>query len=291
MYVLSCCTTCDLTAERLNARNIPFVAFHYELGGVTHTEDFGASMPLKQFYDEMAAGADTKTSQVNIGEFADFFRPFLEEGKDILHIAFSGGLSGTANSARNAAEMLKEEYPDCKIVIVDSLAASSGYGLVVDKAADLRDSGMGLEELAAWIEEHKLNCQHWFFSTTLKYFIRGGRISKTAGLVGEALGICPLMRVDPEGKLVVMEKVRTKRKVRAACAQKMFDLCENGADYADKCFISHSDCLEDAQAVAALIEEHCPNLKGKVEMFDIGTVIGSHTGPGTVALFFWGEKR
>lgn len=291
MYVLSCCSTSDLTAEMLASRSISYVPFHYELDGVQHLDDFGQSVPLKEFYDAMANGADTKTSQVNIAEFCDYFRSFLKEGKDILHICLSGGLSGTVNSARNAAEMLSEEFPDRKIIVIDSLAASSGYGLLMDKAADLRDEGMDIDELAAWIEENKLRVNHWFFSTTLKYFIRGGRVSRVEGFVGEALGICPLLCVDAEGKLVPMEKVRTKRKVRIATAQKMLSLAENGALYDGKCFISNSDCMEDAEAVAALVGEYCPAQIGKVQIFSIGTVIGSHTGPGTVALFFWGAKR
>ncbi|MBQ3864989.1 MAG: DegV family EDD domain-containing protein, partial [Clostridia bacterium] len=171
------------------------------------------------------------------------------------------------------------------------LAASSGYGLLVDKAADLRDAGMGLEELAAWVEDHKLEVHHWFYSTDLTFYIKGGRVSKTAGFVAGILGICPLLHVDEAGHLIPMEKIRSKKKAKAVTVTKMQKYALGGADYAEKCYISHSNCYEDALALAQAVEEAFPQLKGKVLINDIGTVIGAHSGPGTVALFFWGKPR
>ena len=186
---------------------------------------------------------------------------------------------------------MMEQYPDRKIYIIDSLNASSGYGLFLDKLADLRDDGMSADELAAWAEENKLNCHAWFFSSDLTFFVKGGRVSKTSGFVGNLLNICPLLNVSSEGKLVPRSKIRTKKKAITAIVDKMAELAENGTDYDGKCYISNSACYEDAKAVADMIEQRFPKLSGKVLINSIGTTIGSHTGPGTVALFFWGKKR
>ena len=239
----------------------------------------------------MSEGADTKTSQINADEYEKYFEGFLKQGKDLLHVTLSSGISGTINSALIAADNLKEKYPDRKIYIIDSLAASSGYGLLMDKVADLKDAGMGIDELKNWIEDNKLRVNHWFFTTDLTFFIKGGRVSKVSGFVGNLLNICPLLNVDYQGKLIPREKIRTKKKVIAETVNKMVLNADNGADYSDKCYISMSACIEDAQAVAKLVEEKFPKLNGKVLINNIGTTIGSHTGPGTVALFFWGEKR
>lgn len=290
-YVLSCCSTADLSNEHLKTRKISYICFHYEINGKLYADDLGASVSFPDFYRSMEQGAVTKTSQVNIQEYSDYFEAFLKQGLDVLHVTLSGGLSGTVNSANIAAKMLLDKYPDRKLIIIDSLGGSSGYGLLMDKAADLRDSGMDILELAQWIELNKLNVQHWFFSTTLKYYIRGGRISKTSGIIGETLGICPLLHVDAEGKLVPVEKVRSKKKVIKEIVKKMMEFAENGPEYSDKCYISHSNCLEDAVRVAEEIEAAFPKLSGHVEINNIGTVIGSHSGPGTVAVFFWGKSR
>ena len=239
----------------------------------------------------MSEGADTKTSQINADEYEKYFEGFLKQGKDLLHVTLSSGISGTINSALIAADNLKEKYPDRKIYIIDSLAASSGYGLLMDKVADLKDAGMGIDELKNWIEDNKLRVNHWFFTTDLTFFIKGGRVSKVSGFVGNLLNICPLLNVDYQGKLIPREKIRTKKKVIAETVNKMVLNADNGTDYSDKCYISMSACIEDAQAVAKLVEEKFPKLNGKVLINNIGTTIGSHTGPGTVALFFWGEKR
>lgn len=290
-YIISCCSTADLTEEHFRSRDIHYICFHYELDGKQYPDDLGKSMPFPEFYAAMANGAMTKTSQINAEEFEAYFEPFLKDVKDILHVCLSSGITGVINSAMIAKTNLEEKYPQRKICIVDSLAASSGYGLLMDKIADQRDAGLSLGELEQWILAHRLEVNHWFFSTDLTFYIRGGRISKTAGFVGGLLNICPLLNVNDEGKLIPRSKIRTKRKVIAAIVERMKENAANGADYADKCYISQSACLEDAKAVAALVEEYFPHLKGKVEINDIGTTIGSHTGPGTVALFFWGKRR
>lgn len=290
-FVLSCCSTADLSKEILTKRNIPYVCFHFELDGVQYMDDMGESMAPETLFEEMLKGKDTKTSQVGIGEYIDHFTPFLEEGKDILHVTLSSGISGTYGSACLAKAELEEKYLDRKIYIVDSLAASSGFGLFVEELADLRDAGKSIDEVYQWAEDNKLNVQHWFFSSDLTFFIRGGRVSKTAGFIGGVLNICPLLDVAMDGSLQSREKIRTKRKVINRIVEKMEEKAANGLDYDGRCYISHSVCYEDAKAVADLIESKFPNLKGKIQIFPIGTTIGSHTGPGTVALFFMGDKR
>lgn len=290
-YIISCCSTADLTKEHFESRQINYICFHYELDGKEYVDDLGQSMDFHEFYRAMDNGATTKTSQVNADEFIEYFTPFLEQGKDILHVTLSSGISGVHNSAMVAKQDLEERFPERKIFIVDSLGASSGYGLIMDKLADLRDGGMGLDELYQWTEANKLKLHHWFFSTDLSFYVKGGRISKTAGFVGSVLELCPLLNMDNLGRLIPRFKIRTKKKVIQAIEKKMEENAENGLEYADKCYISQSDCYEDARAVADLVEKYFPNLKGKVEINHIGTTIGSHTGPGTVALFFWGCER
>lgn len=289
-YIISCCSTADLREDHFTERNIHYICFHFSLDGKEYLDDLGKSIPFDEFYKRMADGADTKTSQINAEEFTAFFEPFLEDGYDILHVTLSSGISGVYTSAHIAQNALADKYPDRKIKIVDSLGASSGYGLLMDKLADLRDEGKSIDEVYDWAMSHRLNVQHWFFSTDLTFIIKGGRISKTAGVVGGLLNICPLLNMNSEGKLAARHKIRTKKKVIRATVDKMIELAQDGLDYNEKCYISHSACLEDAKAVAALVESTFPHLKGSVEINDIGTTIGSHTGPGTVALFFWSER-
>ena len=189
-FILSCCSTADLTEEHFNSRNISYICFHYELNGKEYEDDLGKSVPFDQFYLALQNGASAKTSQVNADEFEHYFESFLKEGKDILHVTLSSGISGVINSAMIAKETLEERYPERKIYIVDSLGASSGYGLFMNRLADLRDNGYTLEQLYDWAMQHRLNLHHWFFSTDLTFYIKGGRISKTAGTIGGLLGIC-----------------------------------------------------------------------------------------------------
>lgn len=290
-YILSCCSTADLTEEHFRQKDIHYICFHYELDGKEYPDDLGRSMPFDRFYQAMADGAMTRTSQINAEEFMDYFEPFLKDGKDVLHICLSSGITGVFNSAQVAKNELEEKYPDRKILIVDSLGASSGYGLLMDRLSELKAGGMALEDLYQWATDHRLNVHHWFFSTDLTFYIRGGRISKTAGFIGGMLNICPLLNMDDQGRLIPRSKIRTKKKVIRTIVDRMEECADNGLDYSGKCYISQSACMEDARAVAKLVEERFPKLNGKVEINNIGTTIGSHTGPGTVALFFWGKTR
>ncbi|HRV73706.1 MAG TPA: DegV family protein [Eubacteriales bacterium] len=290
-YILSCCSTADLSAEHFARQGIEYVCFHYELDGRQYLDDLGKSMSFEDFYQAMADGADTKTSQVSTGEFVEYFEPFLKEGKDVLHVCLSSGLSGTINSALMAKSILEEKYPERSLYIVDSLGASSGYGLLMDTLADLKKDGMGIRALYDWVEQHKLEVQYWFFSTDLSFYVKGGRISKTSGFVGKVLGVCPLLNTNSDGRLVPRKKIVGKKKVIRAIVDAMEQHAQGGLDYCKKCYISQSACMEDARKVAELVKSRFKHLCGEIVINPIGTTIGSHTGPGTVALFFWGSKR
>ncbi|WP_446788090.1 DegV family protein [Macellibacteroides fermentans] len=290
-YVLTCCSTADMPYDYFEKRNIPFVCFHYNIDGIEYPDDLGRTMSFEEFYARISEGSMPITSQVNVGQFIDFFESYLKEGKDILHVSFSTGLSGTYNSACIAKDELLLKYPNRKILLVDSLGASSGYGLLIDMAADMRDIGTTVEDVYACLEENKHNVHHWFFSTDLTHYKRGGRISPTVATVGNLLNICPLMNMSHDGKLVPRMKVRGKKHVIKEMVHQMETHAKNGVDYSGKCFISNSACYDDARKVADLIEGKFTNLNGRVLINSVGTVIGAHTGPGTVALFFFGDKR
>lgn len=287
-YIITCDSTVDLSEELLQEKGIPYVSFNFEAEGKTYKDDYGKSYPVDKFYADIKNGIMFKTSQPNSEDYKALFTKFLEEGKDVLHISLSSGISGGFNSARIAANELNEKYGPQQVFVIDSLGASSGYGLLVIKAKDNQDGEMSLEGNINWLEENKKKIIHWFFSSDLSSFVRGGRISKAAGLVGAALQICPVMCVSDEGKLEVLEKTRTKKKAARKIVDNMLN--EVGPNYSDYCYLCMSACLDDANMVANMIKESFPNIK-EVKIFNIGGVIGSHTGPGTIALFYVGKKR
>lgn len=290
-FTLTCCSTADMSRSYFEEREIPFVCFHFTMDGVEYADDMGISMPIDEFYKRVADGAQPTTSQVNTASYIEFFTPILESGSDIVHITLSSGISGTYSSCIVAAEVLREKYPERTIAIIDSLAASSGYGLLVDYAADLRDSGISASEAEILINAKKLNVHHWVIATDLTSLFRGGRVSKTSYIVGGMLNICPIINVSSEGKLAVRAKCRGKKKAFEYLLKMMEENAEGSLDYSGKCYISNAAFYDDAKKLAELIENNFPKLDGKVLINDIGTVIGSHTGPGTLALFFWGKER
>ena len=290
-YILSCCSTVDLTKEHLEKINVSFACFHYILDGVEYPDDLGQTMSFDDFYNKLKNGSDSTTSQISVGEYEDYFRKLLNTGKDVIHLSFSSGISGSYRSALTAADMLKEEYPNQKLYVIDSLAASSGYGLLIDTVAKKRDEGLSIDELRDWVEENKRKLHHWFFSTDLTFFVKGGRISKVSGMIGGVFEICPIMNVSHEGRLTPRTKIRTKKNVITEMVNRMVEYAENGTNYNGKVYMSNSDCLEDAKEVASLVESKFKKIDGKVLINSIGTVVGTHTGPGTVALFFWGDER
>lgn len=290
-YIITCCSTADMPREYFIERKIPFVCFHYIIDGREYNDDLGESMSFDEFYSRIAKGAMPTTSQVNVSQFIDFFEPYLKIGLDILHISTSSGLSGEFNSANIAKRALEEKYPGRTVKIADSLSGSSGYGLLVDMAADLRDEGKSLDEVYNFVCKNNNKINHWFYFSDMAHLKHGGRISSVSALAGTVLNIFPLFCTNSKGALACVEKPRGKKKVLNRLLIQMLENAEGGKDYNGKCFISHSACYEDARMLADMIEQMFLHLAAPIEIYNMGTVIGSHAGCGSVALFFYGKER
>ena len=286
-YVITTDNNADLPEEFYKEHQIGCTYFSYTLDGKEYTkENF---LPVEEFYSKMRAGSMPTTSQVNPERVRALFEPYLKEGKDILHIAFSSGLSGTFNSCRIAAQELMEEYPERKIRVVDSLAASLGQGLLVYLAQRRRDEGADFDSVAQWTEEHKKNIVHLFTVDDLNHLYRGGRVSRTTAILGGMLNIKPILHVDDEGKLIPIGKVRGRKKSLLELVTLMDSKIGSYAKSCDTIFISHGDCREEAEFLAAKIKEKYQITTELIN--DVGAVIGAHSGPGTMALFFVGDVR
>ena len=290
-YILSCCSTVDVTQEKLDALDIRMIPNQYTLDGVPYNDDLGKTMPYGEFYDRIRKGETGVTSLINTVDYVDYFASLLETGRDVLHVTLSSGLSGTFQSALAAADLLKERFPDRTLLIVDSRGASSGYGLLMETLAKLRDEGKTIGELFDWAIKNRLRIHHLFCSTTLTYYVRGGRIPPAAGRIGNLLGICPVMRMDHPGHLAIHNRVRTKKRALKALVDQMAELADGGENYSGRCCISHSDCEEDALVLKQMVEERFKNIDGAIEVYMIGMTIGCHSGPGTVAVYFFGQER
>lgn len=290
-YIITCCAAVDMPADYLSSRSIPYICFSYRIEDTEYRDDFGKNLSYEDFYKKIDDGALPTTSQINITEFMEFFEPYLKEGYDILHVSLSSGLTGTIGNAITASEELMAMYPKRTIKVVDSLCASSGYGLLIDTLYEMKESGMSFDDLSLFAESFKPNIHHWFYTADLTHFKRGGRISAASCAIGNLLNLCPFMHMDAEGHLAVFSKVRGKKKAAKEAVSAMLSHCENGSSYSRKCFISHSGCPEDANYLASLVKEAFPNIDGEILVNDIGSVIGSHCGRGTVALFFVGDER
>ncbi len=286
-FLISTDNTADLPYSYYKENHIEYMYLTYTMDGVTYDKE--NELPSKEFYAKMRAGSMPTTSQVNSETVKEVWRPYLEQGIDILHLAFSSGLSGSCNSARLAAEELKEEHPEYNIIVIDSLCASLGEGMFVYKAVELRKAGNSMEETAAWLEKHKLNFCHVFTVDDLHHLHRGGRVSKMTAVLGTMINIKPLLHVDNEGHLIPLDKVRGRKKSLVSLVDMMDARLGSYRGRNDVVFISHGDCEKDAQYVADLVRERYGIQK--ILINTIGATIGAHAGPGTVALFFMGDKR
>lgn len=284
-YVICTDSSCDLSDEILNKWEVSSTSLTFRFTD-NNVEYKNGDMAITDFYDKMREGGVAKTAAINVDGFTLLFEDLLKDGKDVLYLGFSSGLSTTYNSARIAAAQLMEKYPDRKIVAIDTLCASAGGGLLVKMAVDKKAEGATIEENAEYIESKKLNVCHWFTVDDLVYLKRGGRVSATTAFVGNMLGIKPVMHVDNEGHLVNVSKVRGRKTSVAALADKYGDLHLEG-DY--EVFISHGDCIDDAKKLAEIIETKYGKKTSIIT--DVGAVIGAHSGPGTLALFFIGKER
>ena len=276
---------CDLSAEGYAELNVHCVPLTVEFKGEAHDDRNDDS--LKDFYNGLRAGEVARTSAVNPETWKGAMKPYLDAGRDVLVLPFSSGLSTTAQSAQIAAGELSEEYPGRKILVADTLCASMGQGLLVWYACGLRDKGLSVEELHSWVEENKQNLCHWFTVDDLFFLKRGGRISGATALVGTMLNIKPVLHVDDEGHLISVSKARGRKASIEALAKKVAELGE-GFDNSTM-FISHGDCREDAEYLAKILREKYGAKEVKIGY--VGAVIGAHSGPGTLALFFLGKHR
>lgn len=284
-YVITVNSTVDLPKEWLEERNVPVVPLRYTIDGQTYEDMSG--LTAKEFFDKLREGKMSVTSQVNPEEARAALEPFLKEGKDILHLAFSSGLSGTCNSMKIAGEELKEEYPEAKIIVIDTLCACLGEALLLYKALQQKEAGKTIEETAAWVEENKLHICHDVTVDDLNHLHRGGRVSKATAVVGTMVKIKPIIHMDDNGKLQVVGKERGRKKSLNRIVDMAVEQSEGWDN--DIIMITHGDCIEDAEYVAGLVREKMGI--DNILINNIGTVIGSHTGPGVVAVFCMGNKR
>ena len=281
-------SSADLTDELIQEYGIHIVSLSFRVGG----EEFpcyvqGQKTDYKQFYDRMRKGEMVDTSLIDMSTCRDIFEGILRRGNDVLYIGFSSALSGSYNAAAMVAESLRDAFPERRVITIDSLSASMGEGLLVYYAAEQRRDGKSMDEVSDWLIENRLHLCHWFTVDDLFHLKRGGRISAATALVGTMLGVKPVLHVDDEGKLVAVGKVRGRRKSLETLVDEMEKTCTNPTE--QLVFISHGDCVEDAQHVERLVRER---LKVKdVQINYVDPVIGAHSGPGTVALFFLGVQR
>lgn len=284
-FVITADSTVDLPKAFLEEKQVPVVSLSYIIDGATYRD--GEGLTSKEFYDKIREGAMPTTSQVNPEQARALFEPILKGGTDILHIAFTSGLSGTYNSCRIAAEELSEEYPDRKIVVVDSLCAASGGGMLLYKAIELKEQGKSFDEIVTWVEENKLHVCHDVTVDDLFHLHRGGRVSKASAVVGTIIKIKPIIHVNDEGKLIVIGKERGRRKALQTLVERMEEKSQGFEN--DIVMITHGDALEDAEYVKGLIQDKFGITN--IMINPLGTVIGSHTGPGVIALFYMGNRN
>ncbi len=285
-YVIMTDSACDMSPALLAEWGVPFKSLTFRFDG-SDTEYTDQDIPAAEFYAKMRAGSVAKTSAVNSETFLSMFEEALKAGKDVLYLGFSSGLSTTFNSARLASLELKERYPDRTVRVVDTLAASAGFGLLVYLAVEKKKAGATLEEVASYIEEIKWKLCLWFTVDDLVYLKRGGRISPTAAFVGNVLGIKPVLHMDNEGHLINMFKVRGRKTAVANLADQYGKLAEDLAG--GTVFISHADCMSDVEELKTMLQTRYGASVHIVT--NVGPVIGAHAGPGTLALFFIGKEK
>ena len=290
-FILSCESTVDLPFSYVSGRNIPVIFYTYTVDGKEYIDDMLRDPEaLPNFYQLLDDGKLPSTSQLNEFAYEEFFEEQLKQG-DLLHIAFGSGMTKSVTNAESAASKMREKYPNRKLIVVDSLCSSSGYGMLVDYAADMRDRGCSIEETDKWLIDNRNKIHHQFFSTELKHYRRSGRMSGATAMIATILGICPIMRLDDKGRIIAYGKVRGKTNAIKTTLDAMESHAQGGKNYSEKCWICHSRCLEDAENLKKELKQRFPNIKGDIRICDVGTIIASHCGPGTVAVFFLGDER
>ncbi|MCR4440827.1 MAG: DegV family protein [Peptococcaceae bacterium] len=277
----------DLPLGYIEENNIPFISLTCHFKGKDFVDDFGKTLDYHEFYEAIRAGEMPSTSQVNVQAYVDKFREYAKEGAAVIYIGFSSGLSGSLQSAQIARKTILDEYKQADITVIDSKSASLGQGLLVYYAHELLKKGAVKDEIVAWVEENKLKVNHWFTVDSLEHLKRGGRISGTAAAVGSILNIKPVLKVDDEGKLTPVTKVQGRKKSLRVLADMLEERIVNPEEQVIA--ISHGDCIEDVNFLENILREKFACRE--IIINQIGPVIGSHSGPGTLALFFMGKTR
>ncbi len=289
-YILSCESTVDIPYSYVTGRGMPVLFYHYSVEGKEYDDDMGRDPDgLKKFYGFIDAGHIPSTSQLNPYQYEEFLRGLLQQG-DVVHVCLGTGMTTSYNNAVTAAGILREEFPDRKLAVIDSTCSCGGYGMFVDYLADLRDEGKSMDELVAWAEANKHKLFHEFYNEDLRYFRRTGRMSGPAAGLAMVINIVPKMRLNYDGRIIAYGKVRGKKNAIKGCVQTMLENASGGRDYRGKCFINDARNKGDAALLRDALIEAFPNLnEDNIRMGDIGTIIASHCGPGTLSFYFMSD--
>jgi DegV family protein with EDD domain len=289
-FVFSCESTVDMPYEYFLKRNVEVIDYTYQIDGIEYIDNMGRDeKSLENFYKLIDEGHMPSTSQINEYRYKEYFEKLLKKG-NVLHLAFGTGVTPSYHNAVRAANQIMEENPNAEIIVIDTKCASSGYGMFVEYVLDLRDEGKTIDEILNWIEPNIARVHSEFFSTDFRMFKRSGRVSGLTATLGTFLGICPIMHLDSTGKMVSYDKTRGKKAAINSILSEMKNHAIDGTNYSGKCFISHSNYMEGALLLKEKIESEFHNIS-EVKIYDIGNIIASHTGPGTIALFYMGDER
>ncbi|MBR7091808.1 MAG: DegV family protein [Clostridia bacterium] len=289
-WIISCESTVDMPYDYLQVRHIPVLFYSYVLDGEEYPDDMMRDpQALPAFYRRLEQGGVPATSQLNQIQYEEFWEPLLQKS-DVLHVAFGTGMTGSYYNAVKAAEVLRAKYPDRRLIVIDSTCSCSGYGLLTEMAADLKDDGQTMEQVEQWLLENRWRMHHQFYTSDLTFFRRSGRVSGIAAMIGGVLKLCPLMRLNRAGKIVAYGRVRGRQAALRATLDEIERHARDHADYPGPCVVAHANCPQAAQQMQQAIRERFPYI-GTVRIYDIGNIIASHCGPGTVAVFFMGDVR
>lgn len=289
-YLISCSSPVDVDFDYFNKRGAEVLFFTYLMDEKEHEDIMGRDKEkLHQFYEDLTNGKRSFTSQVPVARYVEYFERLLKTNKTIIHIELGTGMTNTIVNALKAVEIIKKEHKDCRIDVIDSLCSSSGYGLLVDTALDMKDEGKSIDEVENWIIDNRNKIHHQFFCTDLKYFKRSGRITMMTAIFGGIMKVCPIMHLNKDGKIIVYNKAFGRKNAIKKTIEETLEHIENKENYQGKLWISHSDSPLLAEKIKDQLATTLP--KAQIKIWDIGTIIGSHCGPGTVALYFMGDER
>lgn len=291
-FIISCSSPVDVDEEYFSKRGVRILFYHYLIDDVEYEDIMGRNKEeLHQFFESLKKGKRSFTSQIAIDQYIQYFKELLKENLPILHIELGTGMTNSTVNALKAVHAIQKEQKEARIDVIDSLCSSSGYGLLVDYALDLRDEGKSMEEIEAWLIDHRNQVHHQFFCTDLSYFKRSGRITMMTAFFGTLMKACPIMKLNKEGKIIVYNKAFGRKSAIRKTVEEVMKHIQNGKEYQGKLWINGSDVPEMVESVKEALIQASPSLKDKIRVWDIGTIIGSHCGPGTVAVYFLGDER